>query len=50
MVVVDLPMMELMLQYKWSTPTSLSKITQSGGGAALEVATGSVGLVLLVLH
>jgi hypothetical protein len=26
------------------TATSLSKITQSGGGAALEVATGSVGL------
>ena len=26
------------------TPTSLSKITQTGAGAALEVATGSVGL------
>ena len=26
------------------TATSLSKITQSGAGAALEVATGSVGL------
>tara|TARA_B100000927_G_scaffold135778_1_gene109549 strand:+ start:2419 stop:8418 length:6000 start_codon:yes stop_codon:yes gene_type:complete len=32
------------LDLNGSTATSLSKITQSGGGAALEVASGSVGL------